>query len=430
MKIEVSIGEIIDKYSILELKQIKINNINKLNEINKEKEILNEYIEYIDNNKFLYNILLYINEQIWNLTDIIVKMEITNTLFAQTADSIFKFNQKRFRIKKKFNDIYNSNLKEQKSYSETKCKIIINNENILINKIPEINYLLIEYDLIYFQTTSDILNKIQTIFNLPNINIDDDISVILNLNDYTIQDDLREIYDFEPIIYISGGLLGDFINALSVINENYYKFGKKGILYIAEIGDKFRTGINTTYNDTYELIINQKYIKEYKIYNNENFHINLSSWRNSDLLYKTSWHNIFKKTYNVEWGMNTWIKLNKDYKWSDKVLISTNSYRKSNSIDYKKLYDKYGDNLIYFSQNIDYYNEFKLRTNLNIEYYKPISFLELCIGINSCKLFCGNLSAPLTIAIACNTKIIIEYSNTIDDIHNKDYKNMCFIDDL
>ena len=44
------------------------------------------------------------------------------------------------------------------------------------------------------------------------------------------------------VIYISGGLLGDFFHQLSIINENYIKTNKKGILYIADIGDTFRSG--------------------------------------------------------------------------------------------------------------------------------------------------------------------------------------------
>ena len=45
----------------------------------------------------------------------------------------------------------------------------------------------------------------------------------------------------DPILYVSGGLLGDFINQLSVINEKYLETGRKGILYIAPHGDNGET---------------------------------------------------------------------------------------------------------------------------------------------------------------------------------------------
>ena len=40
----------------------------------------------------------------------------------------------------------------------------------------------------------------------------------------------------EYISYIAGGLFGDFFHQLSVIKEKYMQTGKKGILYIANIG--------------------------------------------------------------------------------------------------------------------------------------------------------------------------------------------------
>jgi len=48
--------------------------------------------------------------------------------------------------------------------------------------------------------------------------------------------------DTSPIIYKASGLLGDFILQLSVIAENYYKTGRKGILYISN-EEPFRFGL-------------------------------------------------------------------------------------------------------------------------------------------------------------------------------------------
>jgi ADP-heptose:LPS heptosyltransferase len=46
------------------------------------------------------------------------------------------------------------------------------------------------------------------------------------------------------------------------------------------------------------------------------------------------------------------------------------------------------------------------------------SFDELCIVINSCKLFVGALSMPLTIAHACQVPRIIGFSGGNDDFFN------------
>jgi hypothetical protein len=50
--------------------------------------------------------------------------------------------------------------------------------------------------------------------------------------------------------------------------------------------------------------------------------------------------------------------------------------------------------------------------------YTPPSFDALCVAINSCKLFVGALSMPLTIAHACQVPRIIGFSGGNDDFFN------------
>ena len=106
---------------------------------------------------------MYINEKIWDMTDIVKSISIDNPKFAQLSNDIFEYNQKRFRIKNCFNLSATSEIREQKSYASTHCKIIIENETNLYTKIPEINYLLLEYDSASFETTHEIGNSIKNI---------------------------------------------------------------------------------------------------------------------------------------------------------------------------------------------------------------------------------------------------------------------------
>ena len=68
-----------------------------------------------------------------------------------------------------------------------------------------------------------------------------------------------------PITYVSGGLLGDFINQLSIIQETYQKTGRKGFLFVSDRGDKFRFGLQKVYDDTKEFVKAQEYIYEYRL---------------------------------------------------------------------------------------------------------------------------------------------------------------------
>jgi hypothetical protein len=122
----------------------------------------------------------------------------------------------------------------------------------------------------------------------------------------------------EYISYIAGGLFGDFIHQLSVIKEKYVLTNKKGILYISNNGEAFRLGLEDTYHKTYNLIISQDYIKEYKIYNGEPYDINLCSWRYNRFLYHDNWYRIFSDEYSIEWGKHQWLTVPKDNKWTTK----------------------------------------------------------------------------------------------------------------
>ena len=410
--IEASIGEIMDKYSILELKTKYIFDEIKLKEIKKEMDMLYKNID-LSQFSYFYKLLLYINEQIWIDTDIIKSITLNAdnvSLFAETSNNIFINNQKRFRLKTYFNVLHNSNINEQKGYKNNICFIDIDNENDIYNKIPEINYLLISYDIIYFSIKYKTI--INALFINPNIEfvystIEPSIQIVES-STFCIDPLLSSIYDFEHISYLSGGKLGDFINQLSVISETFYDTGKKGILYIDNIGDTFTFGLENTYNDTYNSITSQKFIKDYKMYNNEIININLSSWRTNFIT--TNWHNIFKNKYNVSWGKHTWLSGTIDTKWNNKTIINVTPYRFLLQNTIHKLTEIVNadiSNCIFISNEDAHYKYFCENTGINIEHYQPNSFDEIVTIVNSCKMAYLGLSSMATIANALHKKHIL-----------------------
>lgn len=218
------------------------------------------------------------------------------------------------------------------------------------------------------------------------------------------------------IKYISGGLLGDFIHQLSIVNEMYIKTNKKGIVYISNIGDPFRNGLEKTYKDLYEIVILQDYIYEFKIHNNEEYDINLSTWRyyNSvDTLY-----NICKLTYNIEWAKNKWLNnINILKEWENKIVINTVQYRFPNMSFFEPLKNVDLSNYVFVSFLKNDYDYFINKTNLLVNYYSLKSLMELCIIVNSCKLFIGSLSAPMAIATALQTKCAYGIDDTCPYIY-------------
>ena len=415
MKIEVSLGEAIDKYSILELKLQKITDESKLIEIKKE---LNELYNYCNPSivsfTFFYKLLKYVNGVIWDLTNMIKRMNVSDTQFAIVSNEIFEMNQKRFRIKNWFNIITDSTLKEQKSYHSTYFKIIIENIDEIYHKIPEINYLSLEFDSLIIETPH--IEIIKKIFKQPTIlftdyglNIQSQNITFIQLKDIS----LREIFTYEPLTYLAGGLFGDFIQSLSVVCEKFYETGRKGILYLSNHGDSFRNGLEFTYKDTYDIIRSQPYIYSYSIHTNEHCEFNLSKWRENPMIYNSSfvihnnWYDVYKYTYAIEWGKHKWLVVNRDESWKDRIVINTTSYRWPKNIDFQNLYEKYGKDLLFISASLKEYEYFTEQTGLQIEYKQTETFQDLCAIISSCKLFIGSLSAPMAIAHGTHTDRII-----------------------
>jgi len=124
MQIEVSIGEIVDKLSILHIKKDNITDEVKLENINKEYLYLHEIvfsqlnISYDDD----YSRLLEVNKSLWVIEDDLRDLrdkERANEFdqdFIELARSVYYTNDKRAEIKKEINIKYGSLFVEEKSY--------------------------------------------------------------------------------------------------------------------------------------------------------------------------------------------------------------------------------------------------------------------------------------------------------------------------
>ena len=122
---EISVGELFDKISILEIKKTKIQDINKLKDVLKELGSLNETLKKYDLNKTderlkdLIEKLTNINLELWDIEDgkrIAEKNNDFGENFIKLARNVYKKNDIRAKIKFEINKILGSNIKETKSY--------------------------------------------------------------------------------------------------------------------------------------------------------------------------------------------------------------------------------------------------------------------------------------------------------------------------
>jgi GR25 family glycosyltransferase involved in LPS biosynthesis len=221
----------------------------------------------------------------------------------------------------------------------------------------------------------------------------------------------RSQYESNTIRYISGGKLGDFIHQLSIVNENYLKTSKKGILYLSNKGDEFSLGFERAYNDICTFIKMQPYIHDFKIHSGEEYDIDLSSWRNSRELFKCNWYSLFKNEYGVEWGSHPWLFTETPKSsFANTIFLNCVPTRFPTNTDFKELFERIDkDRVCFITGNIEEYNNFFNKTGINLEVYIPTSLYDMIHSINSCKYFIGNPSSPLTYAHALHkeNKILI-----------------------
>jgi hypothetical protein len=122
--VEVSVGELLDKISILEIKQGKIKDPNKIEFINAEHSILKNQLEknVQSNSKLqeLFNSLKEINAKLWVIEDDKRQCEQDKDFgekFIKLSRDVHFLNDDRAKIKLEINNLTGSKIKEIKEYT-------------------------------------------------------------------------------------------------------------------------------------------------------------------------------------------------------------------------------------------------------------------------------------------------------------------------
>lgn len=121
--VEISIGELFDKISILEIKKVQMSDPAKLRNVTTELETLEKVASTIEQSEEIEGLrrqLRTINEQLWGIEDDIRICEAKDEFgdrFVELARSVYITNDKRANVKRKINELAGSRLVEEKDYS-------------------------------------------------------------------------------------------------------------------------------------------------------------------------------------------------------------------------------------------------------------------------------------------------------------------------
>ena len=130
LQIEVPPGELADRITILQIKMEEIKDDEKLVHVNAD---LNQSLAVLDILRRSVGGLVWdqlepfmeelreLNKRIWDIEDNIRMLERVQDFgqeFVQTARSVYFTNDKRANVKRQINELFNSDIREEKSYTE------------------------------------------------------------------------------------------------------------------------------------------------------------------------------------------------------------------------------------------------------------------------------------------------------------------------
>lgn len=206
----ISLGEVIDKLTILDIKLKNIKETNKNIDIKYEYDtlikILNDIIKS-NSFKFYYDYLYKTNIDIWYLMDDIKNPNICDDKYIETCKKVTYLNDYRYRIKSKINLLYNSTIKEHKGYNKSVLTINIstNNNDILKITSEHIKIISFIYDIINICISGEMIEHIKTIKSDllydNTINIIDKNSQILNIQTINYEFDTFEKFYNDFILH-------------------------------------------------------------------------------------------------------------------------------------------------------------------------------------------------------------------------------------
>ncbi len=123
--IETSVGELVDKITILEIKKEKISDQKNLEMIDREyaslKDSVKKSLKINDEIKDLWKQLKEVNLKLWEVEDgkrLSEKNKKFDEKFIELARNVYKYNDLRAKIKSKINQLSGSNIKEVKQYTK------------------------------------------------------------------------------------------------------------------------------------------------------------------------------------------------------------------------------------------------------------------------------------------------------------------------
>ncbi len=203
INLPVSLGEAIDKLTILDIKCDKIQDNRRKNVQNEYNILYDKLKDFIEKYNSLYNSMKKINIIIWKQMDDLRDNATFDENYMKLCKECIDSNDIRFRIKNKINLISNSYLKEEKSYKINRLLIELNcNEESINLFIEPIKYFSYIYDEIIVNSSKNISLIKEKFYYDNTIKYDIELTELDFKKIYSFKNDnylINEIYEIMEI---------------------------------------------------------------------------------------------------------------------------------------------------------------------------------------------------------------------------------------
>jgi len=244
LRLPVSIGEAVDKLTILDIKCKRITDPIKLQHCKVEYQALYDELQaHIVNYPFHYGLLYKINDEIWTIQD-----DFRKNPTKEHCVSILDKNDMRFRLKNILNNLTNSHLREQKGYPKRRALVFHHlglGDHVCL--IGAVRYVALQYDETVIFCYAHNVKNVRSFFSddssIKLIVINSLAEAVYNPSDYTD-------------VYLSGNHANIYDNSID-FPACFYDHMKmdRSIRY-----SYFHIPISTTASSVYEAIRNVPYI--------------------------------------------------------------------------------------------------------------------------------------------------------------------------
>lgn len=235
-----------------------------------------------------------------------------------------------------------------------------------------------------------------------------------------------------------GGRLGDFFHSLVFANYYHTLYNRKTNLFLQDRENNFDLGVQRTYLDLKNIVVQQPYINSFSLLENDDTHIDfdLNKFRDTPWVFNTAWTDVVVKTQlpNLTHRFKNikTLYLENDKQYANTVVIhrkSRGGFNEHIKFAYEQAIKRFNCVFLVQEHNKHLYDAFPLKNKPELMIVDTLE--DVCKVINSAKYYIGNETAMTAIAHLTNTPRLIEMIEGPDAVHYteevKYFNNLSYI---